>query len=83
MSFAQPIPSPKEHFGFNIGDNYKLANYTQTEAYFRKIAAVSSRAKLIDIGKTEEGRSQLMMIITSPQNPKTPTPQNPIKMKDI
>ena len=68
MSFAQPIPSPKEHFGFNIGDNYKLANYTQTEAYFRKIAAVSSRAKLIDIGKTEEGRSQLMMIITSPEN---------------
>ena len=68
LSLAQPIPSPKEHFGFNIGDNYKLANYTQTEAYFRKIASVSNRAKLIDIGKTEEGRSQLMMIITSPEN---------------
>ena len=23
---AQAIPSPKEHFGFNIGDDYQLAN---------------------------------------------------------
>lgn len=68
LSLAQPIPSPKEHFGFNMGDNYKLATYTQTEAYFRKVAAVSNRAKLIEIGKTEEGRAQLMMIITSPEN---------------
>ena len=67
-SFGQSIPSPKEHFGFNIGDNYRLANYTQTEAYFKKIAAASDRAKLVDIGKTEEGRTQYMMIVSSPEN---------------
>lgn len=67
-SFAQDIPSPKEHFGFNIGDNYMLATYTQTEAYFKKIAAASDRAKLVDIGKTEEGRTQYMMIVSSPEN---------------
>jgi hypothetical protein len=38
-SSAQTLPSPKEHFGFNIGENYKLANYTQTEAYFKKLEA--------------------------------------------
>src|SRR5258708_1078571 len=65
---AQPIPSPKEHFGFSIGDNYQLANFTQTEAYFRKLAASSDRAKLIGIGQTEEGRSQFTMIVTSPEN---------------
>jgi len=65
---TQPIPSPKEHFGFSIGDNYQLANFTQTEAYFKKLAAASDRAKLIEIGKTEEGRSQFMMIVTSPEN---------------
>ena len=27
---AQEVPTPKSHFGFNIGDNYQLANYTQT-----------------------------------------------------
>jgi len=67
---AQSIPTPKEHFGFSIGDNYMLANYTATEAYLKKIAAVSDRAKLVELGKTEEGRSQWMMIITSPENHK-------------
>lgn len=70
ISMAQTIPSPKEHFGFNIGDDYKLANYTQTEDYFKKIAAVSNRAKLVDIGLTEEGRHQYMMIVSSPENMK-------------
>ena len=61
-------PLPKDHFGFNIGDNYQLANYTQTEAYFKKLAAASDRVKLVVIGKTEEGRDQLMLIVSSPAN---------------
>lgn len=67
VSRAQTIPSPMEHFGFNIGDDYQLANYTQTEAYFKKLAA-SPRARYVDIGLTEEGRHQLMLIISSPEN---------------
>ncbi|MFP5039942.1 M14 metallopeptidase family protein [Parasediminibacterium sp. JCM 36343] len=67
-SYAQNIPSPKEHFGFAIGDDYQLATYTQTEAYFKKLAATSSRVKLVDIGKTEEGRTQYMMVVSSPKN---------------
>jgi hypothetical protein len=64
---AQKVPSPKEFFGFNIGDDYKLANYTQTAAYFKKLAA-SDRTKLVDIGLTEEGRHQYMLIVSSPEN---------------
>lgn len=64
---AQTIPTPKEHFGFNIGDDYQLATYTQTEAYFKKLA-VSGRTKLVDIGLTEEGRHQYMLIVSSPEN---------------
>ena len=64
---AQNIPSPKEHFGFNIGDDYTLATYTQTEAYFRKLDA-SDRVKLVDIGMTEEGRHEYMVIVSSPEN---------------
>ena len=67
VSRAQKVPSPKEHFGFNIGDDYKLANYTQTEAYFKKLAA-SDRTRLVDIGLTEEGRHEYMMIVSSPEN---------------
>ena len=65
---AQGIPSPKEHFGFNIGDNYHLATFTQTEAYFKKLAAASSKVKLQVIGKTEEGRNQYMVIVSDPAN---------------
>ncbi len=67
MVRAQSIPSPKQHFGFTIGADYKLANFTQTEAYFKKLAA-STRTKYIDIGLTEEGRHQFMLIVSSPAN---------------
>lgn len=66
--YAQTLPSPKEHFGFNIGDDYKLTTYTQTEAYFKKLAAASDRIKLEDIGMTEEGRHQYMLVMSSPEN---------------
>ena len=62
------ITTPKEHFGFNIGDDYHLANFTQTEAYFKKLAQQSDRISYQVIGKTEEGREQPMLIVSSPEN---------------
>ncbi len=64
--FAQV--SPRDHFGFSIGDDYRLATNTQTEAYFKKLASTSDRIKLVDIGQTEEGRTQYMLIVSSPEN---------------
>lgn len=67
--FAQStIPTPKSHFGFNIGDDYHLANFTQTEAYFKKLEAASDRLKLVEMGQTEEGRTQYMIVASSPNN---------------
>ncbi|MCH7400919.1 M14 metallopeptidase family protein [Belliella kenyensis] len=70
LGIAQQIPTPKEHFGFNIGDDYKLATFEATDAYFRKIADLSDRVKYVEIGPSEEGRQMPMMIITSPENHK-------------
>jgi hypothetical protein len=67
-AFAQTVTSPKEHFGFNIGDDYMLANYTQTEAYFKKLASQSDRVLLKEMGNTEEGRKQYLMVVSSPAN---------------
>ena len=64
------ITSPKEQLGFNIGDDYRLVNYSQLETYWKKLAAESDRIKLIDIGTTAEGRHTWMAIITSPENHK-------------
>jgi len=68
LLIAQTVPSPKSHFGFNIGDNYQLATFTQTEAYLKKLAAVSKKIKLQVIGKTEEGRNHYMVIVSDPSN---------------
>ena len=60
--------SPTEHFGFTIGDDFKLANFSQTVDYFKKLSLQSDRVKLIGIGETEEGRIQPMLIVSSPEN---------------
>src|SRR5882724_5048399 len=64
------VTTPKEALGFNIGDDYQVANYTQLEAYWKKLANESPRMKLVDMGPTEEGRRQYMAIFTSPENHK-------------
>ena len=62
------VTSPKEFFGHNIGDDYFLANYDQFVAYWKKIDAESDRMRMVEIGKTAEGRPQYMAIVTSPEN---------------
>lgn len=64
------ITSPKEALGFNIGDDYQLANYTQLVDYWKKLDAESDRMKVVEIGKSAEGRTMYMAIITSPENHK-------------
>src|ERR1039457_4279695 len=65
---APKITTPKDALGFNLGDDYMVANYTQLEAYWKKLASESDRMKLVSIGKTEEGRDQWMAVISSPEN---------------
>ena len=62
------VTSPKDALGFNLGDDYQVANYTQLETYWKKLAAESDRMKLVDIGTTGEGRRQYMAIVSSPAN---------------
>ena len=68
--FADPVTTPKQFFGFNLGDDYCLANYKQLTAYWAKLERESARFKVVNIGKTEEGRDQLMGVVTSPGNHK-------------
>jgi len=65
---AAGVTPPKEALGFNLGDDYQVANYTQLEKYWKQLAAESDRMKLVDIGATAEGRRQYMAIVSSPEN---------------
>jgi hypothetical protein len=62
------ITTPKEHLGFNLGDDYCLADYQQLVSYWAKLEKESDRLKVVNIGTTEEGRPQLMGVVTSPAN---------------
>jgi hypothetical protein len=65
---ASAVTTPQQQFGFNIGDDYQLATYTQLTEYWKKLDKESDRMQVVEIGKTAEGRPQLMSIITAPEN---------------
>src|SRR5438270_6704529 len=62
------LTTPKEALGFEVGDDYQVANYTQLTAWWKKLATESDRMKLVDMGPTAEGRRQYMAVISSPDN---------------
>lgn len=68
QSAPRPITTPKQSIGFNMGDDYMMANYTQATTYIKKLATESDRMKLVDMGPTAEGRRQYMVIVSSPEN---------------
>ncbi|MGA1308631.1 MAG: M14 family metallopeptidase, partial [Gemmatimonadaceae bacterium] len=62
------LTSPKEFFGHEIGADYVLPNYSKFLAYWETLAKQSDRMELDTIGKTAEGRPQVMAIVSSPEN---------------
>ena len=62
------VTPPSAEFGSSIGDDYFLATYSQLEAYWKRLARESDRLRLVDIGRTEEGRSQWMAVVSAPEN---------------
>jgi hypothetical protein len=67
-ALADRVTTPKQHFGFDIGQDYQLANYQQLLAYYDKLAMETKRIRIEEIGKSEEGRPMKMAIISSPKN---------------
>jgi hypothetical protein len=68
LSAQTRVTTPKEQFGHDIGADYVLPNYQQLQTYWQKLDSESERMIVQEIGKTAEGRSQVMAIITSPAN---------------
>jgi len=64
----QRLTSPEQQFGHPIGADYVLPNYQQLVEYWQRLDAESDRMTLVDMGRTAEGRTQYMAIVTSPQN---------------
>lgn len=67
-SIAQNVPSPKDVYGFRVGDDYKLADYAQIEDYLTKLDNTSNRVKKIEIGETVLGRKMYLLFISTEEN---------------
>ncbi len=67
-SFSASVPTPKEHLGFTPGDDLKLADYEQISGYFQKLAKASDRIKLVEFGKSSDGRAMYAAFLSSPEN---------------
>lgn len=65
---ADQVTTPKQFLGFDVCADYQLADYGQLTAYWKLLEKQSSRLHVQSIGKTEEGRDQLMAVVTDPSN---------------
>ena len=61
-------PAPEAVLGFPPCADRKVATYEQIAEYLRSLDAASDRVRLFDIGRTVEGRTQLLAAISSAGN---------------
>lgn len=68
---AQPAaapPSPEQFFGFQMGADRKLANWDKLHDYYQALAKASNKLRVVELGKSSEGRPYLAIFISSPAN---------------
>ncbi|MBL8220798.1 MAG: hypothetical protein JNL62_16315 [Bryobacterales bacterium] len=65
---VEGIPTPKDVLGYHIGTPQKLTHTAEIYKYYRALAAASQRVKVIEIGKTDEGRDCLVVFIGSEES---------------
>jgi hypothetical protein len=62
------VPSPRDVLGHDIGAPRVLDRYADLLKYYRALAAKSPRVKIVETGKTEEGRQTVVVLISSDEN---------------
>ncbi|MGA0941722.1 MAG: M14 family zinc carboxypeptidase, partial [Flavobacteriaceae bacterium] len=66
MPYEQGVSSPQDFLGYGIGEQH--TRHDLIVAYLSTLAAQSERAKLIEYGRTHEGRKLVMLVVSTPEN---------------
>ena len=66
IKFDPKIPSPEQFLGYELGSH--ITEHSRVNAYLEKLAELSDRTSLVEIGKTNEGRKIKILIVSSPEN---------------
>ncbi len=64
--FISEVPSPEEYLGYGIGDHH--TRHDLIVGYLEELSKVSDRAKLIQYGRTHEGRKLVILVVSNPDN---------------
>jgi Zinc carboxypeptidase len=59
------LPEPKDVLGYHVGAPRLLTKYEDLLRYYRALEAKSPRVKVLSIGKTDEGREQVVVYVSS------------------
>lgn len=62
------VTTPEAAFGFTLGTDRKLADWTQLVAYYQTLARESPRVRFANLGPTTEGRPFVLVTISAPEN---------------
>ncbi|MCH7855757.1 MAG: hypothetical protein IIB37_03310 [Gemmatimonadetes bacterium] len=78
---AQDVPTPESHFGYEMGSEQNLANWTELTAYYEVLAQTSGRVKVDTLGLTTMGRPFVMVTVTSEENQERLSELHDIQMR--
>jgi hypothetical protein len=65
---AQAVPTPRQHFGFEMGTDRKLADWGRLTSYYEALARTSDRVVVDTLGMTTVGLPFVILTITSAEN---------------
>ena len=65
---ADPVPTPSQFLGIQIGADRQLADYKQIVSYFQELARRSGRIQVENLGKTTLGNDFMLAAISSEAN---------------
>ena len=62
------VPTPREVIGFEVGEDRKLADWSQITGYFTRLAASTPAVRVDTLGPTTQGRPLILATISTPEN---------------
>jgi hypothetical protein len=65
---ARQVPTPREHFGHDIGADRRMADWHALTAYYETLARTSPRVSVDTLGPSTKGLPFVMLTVTSPGN---------------
>src|SRR6266702_1025402 len=64
---AGTVPTPKSHFGHEIGADRTVLDWDRVVSYFRELEKSSPRIRVQELGKTAEGKPLIAAILSAPE----------------